>query len=507
MALEIEIKFRVPDEAARRSVLAELMRRPDAVRRVTLAAHYLDTADRRLARAGLAWRLRREGRRWVQTLKAAQGRGLARFEHEVPRTVAEPDARAHAGSAPGDHLIRLLAEADAEACPLQLRFRTEVRRTLRLLRTRGATVEVAFDEGWIVAGDQRLRVCEVEFECRSGSVQAMLALAERWRERHRLWLDPQSKAERGDRLADGHRHPALRKAEPPVYDRDADAATAHAAAVDECLDQVLRNAAGLCDGDERLRVEHVHQLRVGIRRLRSALRCYRGWVEPPASTAVDGLRALFAELGRMRDGDVTRGPVADALRAAGAPALPAPAADGALDTRALLRSEEAQRVLLEWVRWRAGGPAAAEVSDRPAAVEDDPPPLAQRAERRLARWHRVLQARAAEWDRLDESAVHHLRKCVKRQRYALEFFAPLLRRRRAQDHLEALARLQERLGALHDLLVARDHHQALALSHPAAWFALGWLAARIVEARQRVRPALERLARQPAPRARAQLGA
>ena len=61
--------------------------------RRSLAAMYLDTPDRRLAQQGIAWRLRREGRRWVQTLKAGGANALERFEHEVLRPDATPDAK------------------------------------------------------------------------------------------------------------------------------------------------------------------------------------------------------------------------------------------------------------------------------------------------------------------------------------------------------------------------------------------------------------------------------
>jgi inorganic triphosphatase YgiF len=66
---EIELKFLVP-ATARAGVGAEMSRGSTTLERISLAAMYLDTRDRRLAAAGLSWRLRREGRRWIQTLKA-----------------------------------------------------------------------------------------------------------------------------------------------------------------------------------------------------------------------------------------------------------------------------------------------------------------------------------------------------------------------------------------------------------------------------------------------------
>jgi inorganic triphosphatase YgiF len=206
---EIELKFLVPARA-RAKLAAEMARGSGALGRTSLAAMYLDCKDRRLAREGIAWRLRREGRRWVQALKLGGSNPLERFEHEVTRPDARYDATLHAGTPAGDRLIALLRLAQADGVELGVRFRTEVRRCARTIRTRGAVVEVAFDEGRLVAAGSTQRIREVEFELRSGSTTAMLLLAERWRKRFGLVYDPCSKAERGDRLAQGSPFPALR---------------------------------------------------------------------------------------------------------------------------------------------------------------------------------------------------------------------------------------------------------------------------------------------------------
>ncbi|MBU6260954.1 MAG: CHAD domain-containing protein, partial [Burkholderiales bacterium] len=135
------------------------------------------------------------------------------------------------------------------------------------------------------------------------------------------------------------------------------------------------------------------------------------------------------------------------------------------------------------------------------APADAGPPLAARAQRRLRRWHRRILAEGAAFAGLDDAHVHALRKRVKRQRYAVEFLAPLLRAGDIDPYLAALAALQDRMGELNDLWVARDLFQARVETDPAAWFALGWLAARIADARRRAAQALERLGEVAPPRA------
>lgn len=483
---EIELKFLVP-AASRAALVAELTGRGTA-QRVWLKADYLDTPDLRLARAGLAWRLRREGGRWVQALKTAGRGALERFEHEVLRPDANPDPAAHAETPPGRELAALLERARADGIEPGVRFQTQVRRLARRVRTRGAVVEIALDEGRLIAGGVVQRIREVEFELVSGSAVAMLALVERWRQRHGLIHDPRNKAERGHRLAAGSPHPPLRKAKLPRYAADARVTEAFGSVLDECLAQIARNAIGLADGDPALRAEHVHQLRVGIRRLRSALRAWRGWAAEPPAELIDGLRALFATLGAARDRDVLGSGVQAELARAGAPALTLAPATDAPDPAALVRASDTQRLLLAWITWRAGLDPDAEA----------PGDLKRLARQRLRRWHKRLVTGCRDFDALDAEALHTLRKQVKRQRYAIEFFAPLLPRKAAARHLQALAAAQQALGEINDLGVARAAYAALVPSDPAAWFAVGWLSARLAQVHAQARDELGPLAAVPA---------
>lgn len=484
---EVELKCWVPP--GRRAAVAAAMATSTA-RRLRLQDAYLDTPELHLARAGLAWRLRREGSQWLQALKAAQGGGLVRFEHEVPLSAPTPDARLHGGTAPGRSLQACLAQAAAAGQAPGVRLQTDIRRVVRRVRAPGAVVDVAFDEGRLQADGAVQRLCELEFELVSGSPQALVALAARWRQRFGLVLDPRHKAERGFGLLLGRPPGPVRKAVPPVYARKALAHQAWAAVLDECLDQISRNALGLAWGDAPLRAAQVHQLRVGIRRLRSALRVFDGWVPAPPEGLVEGLRRLFAALGQTRDRDVLDHGVAAELQQAGGPALPPLGGPAPADPAALAGAPHTQQLLMDWAAWRAGLPA----QDAPEA-----PPLARQARRRLRRWHERLIAEARAFDTLDDEALHALRKRVKRQRYGLEFLAPLWPASALDRHLQALTDAQQALGRLQDLAVAAALYRAQAEQLPQAWFAVGWLTARRAEAHASAREVLARLAALPPP--------
>ena len=155
MTFEIELKFRISAgrlAAVRRAVATR------TARTLPLAAIYLDSADQRQAQARVALRLRREGAAWVQTLKAEGANDLRRLEHNLAlgdalETPAWDIARHH-GSEAGARLRQVLA--DALAPTLGERYATDIVPTQRVLRSGGARIELALDEGWISAGAQRL---------------------------------------------------------------------------------------------------------------------------------------------------------------------------------------------------------------------------------------------------------------------------------------------------------------------------------------------------------------
>src|SRR3990167_55023 len=150
MATEIELKFRIlPDRlaAVRRAVATA------SARVQPLAAAYFDTPGEHLARSRVALRLRREGAVWVQTLKAEGASAIQRLEHNVPLGAAADagvvpalDLRRHDGTEAGAALRRVLAEV-GDGTALAERYATDIQRTSRLLRSGGASIELALGGG------------------------------------------------------------------------------------------------------------------------------------------------------------------------------------------------------------------------------------------------------------------------------------------------------------------------------------------------------------------------
>ncbi|MFP5398316.1 MAG: CHAD domain-containing protein [Gammaproteobacteria bacterium] len=490
---EVELKFQVPAprlDAVRRSVATV------SARTTRLQAMYFDTPGRELAAAGFALRLRREGGGWVQTLKGRGDGLIARVEHNAPvRARGTPvlDLSRHDGTPAGD----ALRATGIDAAALQPLFATDVRRTHRRLRADGATVEVALDVGALRAGDAQAPLAEIEFELISGAPRALVALAARWARRHGLWLDVRTKAERGDLLARAQAASPATRAGAPALDRGATPADALRAMVHSCLAQVLPNASAVAAGAHD--AEHVHQLRVGVRRLRTALRVFGDADGADADPAWEpALTAVFARLGAARDRDALAATLLPALAAAGAPLADPGAGAAAEDPAAVLREPGWTQLLLGLIgfvqpREPAGASPAAEPSWAVGTEGGDD--LRRWVRRRLQRAHKSVVSRADDFAALPIDDQHRVRKRIKRLRYSVEFAAALYPRKAVVRYLARLRPAQEALGDYNDVLVAQSLFEARLADDSRAWFALGWLAAQRDAQLARSARALHRLAR------------
>ncbi len=110
-----------------------------------IESRYWDSADRRLARAALALRLRRTAEGWEQTVKADGPSPAERLEETVARPGAwnegapTPEIWLHAGSEAGALLDAALTKRGGRLVPLELVHVTSVRRRRCAARRRAPT--------------------------------------------------------------------------------------------------------------------------------------------------------------------------------------------------------------------------------------------------------------------------------------------------------------------------------------------------------------------------------
>jgi triphosphatase len=448
MAQEIEIKLSVDPEHARRlwGVLARHDHRKPASRRL-LSAYY-DTPDRRLQNGGVVLRLRREGNRWIQTVKSA---GIAagglhrRAEHETEVPVQLPNFPAMIEAGFG----KLVADKQTREA-LQVAFTSEFRRSSTLIRPRAGTIiEVSLDRGAIAAGERRDPICEIELELKAGEIDALFDLALEIARGLPARLDNRSKAQRGYALA-ARIDPSPVKASMPPLSTDMTVDDAFVAVSFDCLAHLQDNEIGLLAGRNP---EYLHQARVALRRLRSAFRVFDAAIpRSHFARTLDELKSVARLLGEARDLDVFAVetlPHAGSGQHGGIAALRRRARNArqrvARTARTAVASPEYTAMLLRLTQTLSAGQWRGEMG-RPAAANMT---LLKFATTLVSHRYARVKKRRRPISQLGLADLHRLRIQVKRLRYAIEFFLPLFQGK-AAGTLRALVDLQELLGQLND---------------------------------------------------------
>lgn len=480
---ELEVKLRVPD-AALASLRSAL--RAHGARMVRLQARYFDTADGRLARHRVALRLRLEGRRWTQALKADGEGAVHRLEHEVHVTgsaaQAPPiDLHRHDGSDAASALAAALQTTPVAA--LAERHATDVSRLRCQVRdAQGTDIEVALDTGVASAQSKSVALAELELEHKGGPVQGVFDLAAAWIEHGGLWLCTTSKAERGERLLRPRAASLATKAKGVKLEQGTDGPALMRAVLQSALDQVLANVSNVAEGETE--AETIHQARVGLRRLRTVLRELAA-LSPVISPDWDGVLATtFTKLGERRDQEVVAAAVRPLLEAAAAPTLSWKTRESA-DPVEAVRDPSFQLTLVAILALaHAGAERFAPLS--PAATRDW---LAQR----LNDLHHKVAQDGRRFDQLVLERQHRVRKRLKRLRYLAELTADLWPHDEVQRYLKRTAAAQEALGRHNDVAVAAAAFRADAQAQPASWFAAGYLEAHLAVTARGARKALIRV--------------
>ena len=355
----------------------------------------------------------------------------------------------------------------------------------------GARIEISLERDSVFAGAATAAVCEVRFRLVSGRPEPLVLLATEWALRHPLWLSTVADAPRGEQLLRGDAAGTATKAVPPAFSGASDGAGLMRAVLKTCLAQIADNASQIASA--RYDAEHVHQLRIGIRRLRTATGELHAWApaldcswNPPLTTA-------FRLLGEYRDADTVGSVIERQLESAGAPHPSTRIASSEPpDPVAVVRAAPFQTALL--------GVFASTIDSQDGDAGSPDAEAAKRlAADRLDALQRKLKKGARRFERLDEAGQHRVRKRLKRLRYLAELLLPLYAERRVEAFLERIRPGQDAVGTHVDLLSGRRAARKVAETEDArAWFNVGWLTAELQRSAKQTRKALVRAARAPA---------
>ncbi|WP_426615084.1 CHAD domain-containing protein [Bradyrhizobium sp. McL0616] len=452
-ATEIELKLLVDSDR-----LADFSNAPVIVAnarnkgsRKHLRAVYYDTPKRVLQRNGLSFRVRQSGARFTQTVKTEFGNDpLRRGEWEANVPSMTPDI---ALALP---FIPEKLRADLERHPLEAIFTTDIHRHQRVLDLPSGTVEIAFDKGYLKSGDRSMPVSEIELELKTGSASAIYELALRLAEHGPAKPSIRSKSSRGFELA-ADTPPAARRPRKLRLDPSSSLDEAFATILRACLHHLLQSLPAAEDGRDP---EGVHQLRVALRRLRSALDLMRSVV---SLSKLDLLRSeakwLAQNLSPARDWDVFQQQTLRVV-AQGCPAIAGfDALEAAVEQRRLASYDKVRQVLADrrasyfliglggWIEARGWRGDVA-----PEHLAQLAEPAMNFAQRILSAQHAKVLKRGRRFKSRSPEQLHRLRLAAKKLRYVTDFLLPLYGQRKSTRRFSrGLADLQHELGLYNDM--------------------------------------------------------
>lgn len=476
---------------------------------------YFDTPDLHIRRCDAGLRVRQVGNGWVQTMKGGGSvAGGLHSRHEWESPVAGP--------APDLAVLRELVDCNTQWNKL-LRspmvedhllpiFSTQVNRMVWQLRLpQGGEVECVLDLGHLECDGRKAPISEIELELKSGDAAQLFDFALALLQDIPLQIGNLSKADRGYALF-APQPPTAVKATPLKLSKRMTVEHVFQAIAINCLAQIQANVAGVAQQLAVENPESLHQMRVGLRRLRSALGLFKDLLQLPEDVQQE-LDWLAAQLGAARDWDV--------LATATLPAVANAATDDTLLAEVQLAAQEKAdekhaaaaaavsspryaRLILGFTRWlqACGWRDAMSTQEQnylTARVTKFARNMLAYDQRRLLQRGRKLRGAGA-----SPSARHRVRIAAKKTRYATEFFQSLYSARRLRPYLAALSTLQDELGWLNDAAVADRllkelQHGQHRLS-ASAGFIRGYLVARVKNDDRKIRKLWKKFAPMKLPR-------
>jgi len=457
--LAYELRFALDPKRLSDLTSGERLQQLDAGAPVRRELHsiYYDTEDLSLRRRDFALRVRGDDAGWIQTLeRAAVGPwGLcAREEYEARLSGAPPDLEAICDAA-----IRGRLRKSTGKRPLIAVFETRMLRTTQRLELDRTSCLLGIEVGEIRAGSAAQSICELGFELERGDPAALLEFAVELNASIGVRFESERKVDRGYALF-GDERPRAQKASSIELERDASLGDAMLDSLRSCADQIVANLACSREGVDP---EGVHQLRIGIRRLRAALGLFRDALPEHEWMNLRGeLRWLASESGQVRDLDVfIEQFLVPAARFVADPkpleCLQAIAVSrrNALQQAFRKKLDSARFTRLVLVIGQCLQRCSANGIGRVAYRDSLSKPAAEFASRALAKRYAKAEERGAAAASGSMADRHALRIELKKLRYASEFLASLFRKKRGRRFIRELEGLQEVLGSLNDVRVAR----------------------------------------------------
>jgi triphosphatase len=488
MTNEVELKLSInkSETAKLKRLLSEMSDgvqiSPPLTRKVL--STYYDTPTLTLLDRGISIRLRRASRKWFQTIKAT-GSALSglhqRMELESEVANGQLDFSKLTETTYADFFNQNTIQN--QIAPI---FSTDIQRTeWQLTFDNGDAIELVLDIGQLLAGGNHEPISEIELELKQGNAGRLFEFALQLQQNIPLSIENKSKAHRGYAYY-RPQPPAIVKANSLKLRRKMKASEALKQIVQECLMQLQGNQDMVLYGKN---IEGVHQMRIALRRLRSALNVFSCVVSKQrCATLLTELKWITAILGHARDLDVfitqTLPPLLNQLQNEPSLVLLAKKAkqerlQAYAKVREALNGQRYQRLLLtleDWLlneRWKTGN-----------VVERSVVEIAQIM---LSKHYKQLKKSGKNLLQAEPEERHAARIAAKKLRYAAEFFVHFYSPQKSSAFISSLSQLQDQLGIMNDISVTDTIFIKLIGHHPprnmmvAHYLFKGWNAYKLMQ--------------------------
>ena len=458
---EVEIKLAVAPEKANRLLKLKIVRkhRNGKPSRRRLVSTYYDTPHHMLRKAGMALRIRDDGKKTIQTLKLpSNGPVGLQNSAEFNSTISLDGPSLEQITDPG--LCRFISKKRLTNDRLTPVFTTDIIRTTLDLKHKNSRFKLALDQGEIQAlrkGKIRTEtISEVEFELISGSVLPMLDLVLDVCEKSDVLPSHLTKARRGYALARKPLRPKPRKATPISLDPDMVTGDAFLLAIGEALEQLFENRVPLLTANPSA----IHQTRVAMRRLRAIMRAFKIILPYHERKAFNGEFRWFQQrMSAARDWHVflnesiplvtawnplTEKDYDKLVRIARQERRRATA-----EAIEYVQSRRYTRLIIQFERWLADIRKHIPDKDYNQPVCDFAIGVLNKTTRDFLKEKRSLS-------RLPAEDLHTLRKYGKKARYATSIFCSLWENNQVKPYLKLMSKIQNQFGDVNDAVVARD---------------------------------------------------
>jgi len=478
---EFEIKLLFPPE--KRKDIEKYLIENGGVRRQHLQAAYIDTSEFALMRSGIAFRLRKEGRQWIQTLKVSTPNIFERLEHNVSipasgGTLPAWNVNLHQNHKAGKILKKILSKSNIK--DLKVVYETDIWRRKALIQSESSCIEYALDCGFISSSTSsgliKASVEELEIEFKSGLPVDVVEHAKSVIQNYGAYIDVRSKSERGFLLA------SSLTASPPVKGKGISLKKTRSksdivrALVDGCLTQILSNQSVL-NAEIASFAEYLHQLRIGLRRLKVALKYLEKNDVRVSEEGINDFKKVFSSLGQYRDNHFVTTTLNPILSSLGGPEIKLNVLQDLPNPSIITRDTGFQLFLIELMSIGLSKSDASHNNTLGKNSVNDVDQFKRGIEALLIDSFKFISVRAEQFSALEDEEIHTLRKKMKFLRYSLEFFKDFLSKKKYSKCYKSISESLEHFGLFNDICVCIHRIEGQTESDSNLLFALGWLKA------------------------------